>query len=559
VRRAILAALVLAALRGLSGSQLPALPVVAPALSATAVIRGRVTAADTGRPLRRAYVTVTPIEPAREARTIVTDRDGRYEVAGLPGGAYTVAVSRSGYLTLRYGQRRPFEGGTPLQLADKQIASAIDVALPRMSVVSGRITDEAGEPIAGARVLLMRQSFINGARQLGVVDHTSTDDAGQYRLVHVAPGSYVVLATLAHTWTVIEKDVEQTIGYAPSYFPGVTTPQAARRLTIGIGQTNDGVSFAMTRAPVAAISGLAIDSIGRPLTGQTVTLAQPFPGAGARVIFQYTGVPVDGDGRFVIPNVPPGDYKLVMRDVIGQGGRAHVEEAGVLAVSVNGSDVRDLRFVSSRGGTVTGQILTDRGARPDIPAGRMKIVARPLAADPELQVGGIDESGIVDDDGTFYVGGILGRARIRAELPDGWVLQSVRRDGRDVTDEPFDLRSRERVAGFELIVTDRVTHVTGQVTDRSDPASGGSVLVFHQDTAKWSDLERYGRLVHTDQQGQFTVKALPAGDYLAVAVGYVDEFAWSDPAYLESIRRSGQAIHLADGDERTVSLTVVNP
>ena len=85
------------------------------------------------------------------------------------------------------------------------------------------------------------------------------------------------------------------------------------------------------------------------------------------------------------------------------------------------------------------------------------------------------------------------------------------------------------------------------------------MLLFHQDTAKWSDLERYGRLVHTDQQGQFTVKALPAGDYLAVAVGYVDEFAWSDPAYLESIRRSGQAIHLADGDERTVSLTVVNP
>ena len=70
-------------------------------------------------------------------------------------------VTRSGYLPLRYGQRRPLEQGKPLNLLDKQLADNIDFFLPRMSLITGRVTDELGDPIEGVTVYAMRSMYYN--------------------------------------------------------------------------------------------------------------------------------------------------------------------------------------------------------------------------------------------------------------------------------------------------------------------------------------------------------------------------------------------------------------
>src|SRR5262245_60169626 len=93
-----------------------------PAMPAgTGVIRGRVVAADTGRPLRRVRVTITATELGGVPRNVSTDADGRYEMTELPAARFRVAASRSGYLTLLYGQRRPLEQGKPLEMLDGQV------------------------------------------------------------------------------------------------------------------------------------------------------------------------------------------------------------------------------------------------------------------------------------------------------------------------------------------------------------------------------------------------------------------------------------------------------
>ena len=71
------------------------------AQAGTAVVRGRVVAADTGKPLRRARVTLSGAELGREGRSTSTSLDGRFEIAELPAGRYTIRVSRSGYLPLQ--------------------------------------------------------------------------------------------------------------------------------------------------------------------------------------------------------------------------------------------------------------------------------------------------------------------------------------------------------------------------------------------------------------------------------------------------------------------------
>jgi len=78
-----------------------------PARAGSAIVRGRVVAVDTGRPLRRARVLLTSAVLGRNGRTASTDADGRYEIGDLPAGRYVVRASRSGYLGLQYGQHRP--------------------------------------------------------------------------------------------------------------------------------------------------------------------------------------------------------------------------------------------------------------------------------------------------------------------------------------------------------------------------------------------------------------------------------------------------------------------
>src|SRR5437867_874726 len=61
----------------------------APRKTGTAIVRGRVVAADTGQPLRRAQVRFMAAE-LRENRLATTDVDGRYEIKELPAARYTI-------------------------------------------------------------------------------------------------------------------------------------------------------------------------------------------------------------------------------------------------------------------------------------------------------------------------------------------------------------------------------------------------------------------------------------------------------------------------------------
>ena len=62
-----------------------------------------------------------------------------------------------------------------------------------------------------------------------------------------------------------------------------------------------------------------------------------------------------------------------------------------------------------------------------------------------------------------------------------------------------------------------------------------------------------------DRQGQWRVKALPPGGYLAIALEYVEDGAWNDPEYLESLRKAASSVTLGDGASRTVVLKLVTP
>src|SRR5690349_18994733 len=161
----------------------------------TGRITGRVIASDNGRPVKRARVFVTAAELSGGGRGVLTDDQGVFDLTELPAGRYTLTVSKTGFVSLSYGQRRPLQAGTPLQLADGQQLKGIAFQLPRGSVVGGRVLDEDGEAMPGVSVRVMRYQYLQGARRLTPAGAGQTDDKGQYRVWGLMPGDYYVNAT----------------------------------------------------------------------------------------------------------------------------------------------------------------------------------------------------------------------------------------------------------------------------------------------------------------------------------------------------------------------------
>src|SRR5712691_5656974 len=171
----------------------PALPKDTPS-TPTGRITGRVVAADTGRPVKRARVFVTAAE-LPGGRGMLTDDAAVLDLTELPAGRYNLTVSKSGFVSLSYGQRRPLQAGTPLQLADGQQLKGIQFQLPRGSVVGGHVLDEDGDAMPGVVVRVMRYQYQQGERRLTPAGSAQTDDKGQYRVWGLMPGDYYVNAT----------------------------------------------------------------------------------------------------------------------------------------------------------------------------------------------------------------------------------------------------------------------------------------------------------------------------------------------------------------------------
>src|SRR5689334_10701263 len=211
----------------------------------TAIMRGQIVAADNGSPIRRAQVRVTSPD-AREGRLATTDSQGRFEIKELPAGRYTLTASKGGFVSLQYGQRRPSESGTPLELGDGQTIEKISIGLPRGSVLGGRITDEFGEPVANASVVAWRFAYSAGTRRLmpaGQNARDTTDDLGQFRLFGLPPGDYYVSATLRTGGPEVTDPMGEISGYANTYFPGTPNVAEATRVTLAVSQENTTVNF----------------------------------------------------------------------------------------------------------------------------------------------------------------------------------------------------------------------------------------------------------------------------------------------------------------------------
>jgi Carboxypeptidase regulatory-like domain len=553
----------------------------------TSAVRGRIMGGD-GAALRRAQVRISG--PDIGTKTALTDAQGRYEFKELPAGRFNVSVSKSGYVTMQYGQTRPFEPGRPIELADAQVLDKADMVLPRGGVLAGRVVDEFGEAVADADVTAMRMQFQNGRRRLVPSGrNASTNDLGQFRIYGLPPGEYYVSATLRNASTMVldmlggggamagSSGPSQNSGYAATYYPSTPNPAEAQRVAIAVGQELPSVDIQLQPVKLARIAGTAFGSDGKPMSGAMVML---MPSMKDAMFFGPGGTSrTDKDGNFTLTGVTPGEYSLQVQSTggifqttangnvmafafatssdgsTGAGPNPPPQrEIGMASVSVGGDDITGLVITGTRGAKASGTVSFDGGTRPD-GITNIRVTAPPTDADgnpmPSFGAGQVKESG------AFEVEGLVGGRTFRlGNLPRGWVLKRVTLNGEDITDRGADFKPGEDVNGIDIELTNKTTTITGSVTTaKGEAVKDYTVVVFSSDPQKWAfPQNRWMTSTRPDQEGRFRVANLPPGEYLAIAVEYVAQGDWQDPAWLERASKAASRFTLTEGASQNLEL-----
>src|SRR5262245_21334865 len=360
----------------------------------TSSIRGLVTAADTNSPVRRAQVRATSPD-TRSARLGTTDADGRFELKDLPAGRWTITATKGGFVTQQFGQHHPFEAVEPIDLADGQRFTA-NFTLSRGSVITGRVSDEFGDPITGARVQVLRSQVQQGRRRLTPTGNGSqTDDTGSFRVFGLAPGDYYVAASLQ---AAPQDSSDSPVSYAPTYFPGTGNVADAQRITLTLGAESPGVNFVLQPVRAVRVSGTVADSNGAAAPAILNLTPAGFGDEGGLQMGNPSRVLPDG--TFAILNVVPGDYVLTATGR-GQGNNATPEVAS-MTITVGNEDLSGLSIAMSKGGSIRGTVVADNNGK--VQTNNIQVSVQPMRQTP----GAFLPRGQFSSAGTFELNGLIG-------------------------------------------------------------------------------------------------------------------------------------------------------
>jgi hypothetical protein len=507
----------------------------APSAAKATFVRGRVTTAELGQPLRRARVMLAPTQGNAGGPPVsaYTNSAGRFEFRDVAPGTYFLTATRAGYISVQYGQRRPRERGVAVEVRAGETVERIDFALPRGGVLSGFVTDEAGEAYPGVEVDALQLRYDRGRRVPTPVGGTTTDDQGGFRLANLEPGNYYLVASSPETWRTEKKE---TFGYASTYYPGGPIDRA-QRLQLGTSEVKTGLHLALQAGRTFRVAGRVVRETGETMPNAGVTLAYSFPGV--TITPGSRSVRARADGSFEFKDVAGGTY-VVMTTAASQ------------TVAVASADVVDVQLLVRTGSTVSGTLMTDDGSAPPFGASGVRVLLDAPTGDvlPTVRVVS------VDSDWSFKLEGLGGPFVFRLTgLPDDWVLGSVRLGDKDITDKPWDVPTGgQRFQGLTLVVTQKVGVLSGSVMDVDKPSADAVVVVFADDPELWMPGSRFIRTTRPGSDGRFSIKGLPAGSYLAIARAFIEDGQGEDPEFLEQSRVEAAAFTLSEGGSETVTL-----
>jgi hypothetical protein len=490
-------------------------------------VEGTVVDLQTGRPLPGVQVTL-------EQTLVVTDGGGRFVLQGVPAGAHMLSFARSGYV--RAGI-----------VAESQNRNLV-VGMTRAGSVSGRITDERGEPIEGIEVQLVRRTFDeHGTEGLAENYSARTNDLGDYRLYWVTPGTYYVTARLKDSENPPENsNAPVRSNYLTSFYPGVNDATNAARLNVVAGAELNGMNWsvrASAKAKGLSISGRVIDSRTGAGGGSSVSLIKLTP-FGTDTNESGT----DGDGLFRFTEVDPGTYWLraVSRNVDpGSNSRASTQAQ----ISLSDRDIDGITVTMTSGITISGRITLEgpfANATPESLGIALQPVVGPIALP-------LPPPSKPKPDGTFTIDSLLpGPYRLEiTSLPQEYFLREVRMGPADFLGLPV-MITESPGAPLQIVANSSAGELDGIVLNGTRQAIPGIETVLIPDRQR--DRRELYLKTKTDREGRFSFRGIPPGNYKIFAWENLEQYGYFDPSVVQRADTQATPVRVTESSTQSIEV-----
>jgi Carboxypeptidase regulatory-like domain len=473
-------------------------------------------------------------------RSVFTDADGAFTFRNVAPGRYTISVTHDGLIPQEDRRRGLTISGLSVTLAADQTLKDIVLPMIPAPVITGKVVDPHGQPLAAALVRAYLRQYTPYGTQLKIVRKGMTNDLGEFRLFGLNFGEYFVSAGYS------DRDRAAAIGKA--------------QLSANVSRADDGYATifydgaedisraqATHLAPAFYSGTLNIylrDSAQFKVRGQVLPLID-----GTKVVFAPKGSDLteadyftqpDTNGAFEIPGISPGSYLLFATAANG------ALSSDVIAVNVTDRDIDGVRLALQETMSISGRLLLEGSLRTNLSALHVKVVRSSTEFDQRIDA-------VAGPDGAFSLEHIAPFAEydIAVEpIPLGTYVKSISSAGRDI------LPGRSRLLPnqpLQVVVATATDGLEVHVTNRNDPAAGVQVVLIPGPLLR----RRADRYVtgFTNESGDLQL-TVPPGEYTAYAFEQIEPGAYYALAYNPSAnsRFTDRAISVTVGQNGTKAI-----
>jgi hypothetical protein len=180
-------------------------------------IAGTIVSSLTGMPLAQARVSLIDTENRASALWMITSESGRFEFSPLKRGKFSLQGVKRGFIPAAYEQHEQFS--TAIVTGAGLDTENLVLRITPLALLSGKVIDEAGEPVRNAGVTLYAENHRAGVNRISLRADASTDDQGSFEFAALGPGNYY-LGVAAKPWYAVHP-VSITTERAGNSPPGV--------------------------------------------------------------------------------------------------------------------------------------------------------------------------------------------------------------------------------------------------------------------------------------------------------------------------------------------------
>ncbi len=386
--------------------------------------------------------------------------------------------------------------------------------------------DPDGKPLKDGTASVDADPRDNGGAQILTHGTASTDAEGRFLISGLAPGMYRVSVVPPERQ---QPDADGRV-MLPTYYPGRIRPADAEAVAVGAGDRFDSLTLTIMRGMTRSVSGRIIDPDGSPAANRTAICLE-----GTDEKLSDTGIRTDGEGRFRVDDLTPGQYECVA------AGAASSAEWGSISLELGLEDLSDLVVQIRPAVRLTGHLVFEEKEHP---IAAMQVWSSNLARAPAARYGD------VRPDGSFNL--ILSAARqiLVERVPDGWHVKAIWINGVNAVNTIVDAQSAR--SPVTIVLGRKMAAVTGHVAGAGET---DAVLAVADDPATWTRGSSQLAVAELDEHGDFKFDHLLPGSYrLAVVTRIPAGFRLANEAILSSLSASGVPVRLVDGEVQQVTL-----